>query len=141
MTVFNLALVSPAKYRIELIAMGDCLQMAGVEGSSECPSFFNKRYKARDIYARSLSHPTYRLRIRENDMVEIVSWGVANEVNTAYDSVDDLPIWMHTKLAVLMLFDPDKRNEEVEGIGRRISRNIFWLYAIDGEDDGNDPRS
>ena len=51
----------------------------------------------------------------------------------------ELPKWVQDKLAVLMLLDPKKVNEEVESVGRRISENIFWVFI--GEANGDDPRS
>ena len=62
----------------------------------------------------------------------------APELKKFYLSLDELPKWVQDKLAVLMLFDPDKRNEELENIGRRINRNIFWVYKRDS--DGGYPR-
>jgi hypothetical protein len=41
---------------------------------------------------------------------------------------DQLPQWMTDKLAVLnTLYVPPPPNE-VEGVGKRISPNVFWVY-------------
>lgn len=46
-----------------------------------------------------------------------------------YDSVDDLPKWVQDRLAVLMITPLTTPTKEVEGIGRRIGENIYWVYA------------
>lgn len=46
-----------------------------------------------------------------------------------YDSVDDLPKWVQDRIAVLMITSAKPPTSEVEGIGRRIDENTFWLYA------------
>lgn len=84
---------------------------------------------------------TYRVQVTNDGRVNVSSWGLANDVQDTYDSVDALPQWMQRKIATLMIFDPEKVNEEVKGLGRRISKGTFWLYPEEGEDDGNDTRA
>jgi len=50
-----------------------------------------------------------------------------------YDSVDDLPEWMQQKLALLSGIDCSKPTEELEGIGRRVSDHVYWVYPSDEE--------
>jgi hypothetical protein len=87
------------------------------------------------------SKPTYRLRIEKSGRVSILVWGLADNDEMEYHHADKLPTWMKLKLAVLMLLDPSNINEEVKGVGMRISERVFWLYPSDGDDDGNDPRT
>jgi hypothetical protein len=82
--------------------------------------------------------PTYRVQVKGDGRVNVYSWGLAKDVEDTYDSVDALPTWMQHKIATLMIFDPEKVNSEIEGLGRRISKGTFWLYPSEGEDDGND---
>jgi len=84
---------------------------------------------------------TYRVQMHTDGRVSISSWGLAKDVEDTYDSVDELPAWMQRKIATLMIFDPDKVNEEIKGLGRRISKGTFWLYPTEGEDDGDDTRA
>jgi hypothetical protein len=84
---------------------------------------------------------TYRVQVHTDGRVSISSWGLAIDVEDTYDSVDELPAWMQRKIATLMIFDPEKANEEVKGLGRRISKGTFWLYPDEGEDDGDDTRA
>jgi len=58
----------------------------------------------------------------------------------AYDGAECLPGWMQRKLAVLMTLDPDKVNEELPGIGRRISEYVYWVRESIGDADGTDAR-
>ena len=81
---------------------------------------------------------TYRVQVQADGRVSVNSWGLAKDVEDTYDSVDELPEWMQRKIATLMIFDPAQVNDEVKGLGRRISKGTFWLYPTEGEDDGND---
>ena len=85
---------------------------------------------------------TFRLSISDNGLVNAITWGRDSDTldHTFSTTTDRLPEWMQRKLAALMLFDPDQRNEEVVGVGRRINEYTFWIYASDGEDYGNDSR-
>ena len=54
--------------------------------------------------------------------------GVESDMEGRYNSVDDLPAWMQERLAILMLMSPKPPTEHVQGVGRRISQYIFWIY-------------
>lgn len=73
--------------------------------------------------------------------IKIFDWSLSGEDETVYTSSDNLPPWMISKLAVLMLFDPDKINEEIPGVGRRISAAVFWVYFNEGDEIGDDTRT
>jgi hypothetical protein len=89
-----------------------------------------------------MDNKTFRLSISDNGLVNAITWGRDSDTldHTFSTTTDKLPEWMKRKLATLMLFDPDQRNEEVVGVGRRINDYTFWIYASDGEDYGNDSR-
>jgi hypothetical protein len=55
-----------------------------------------------------------------------------------YESIDELPKWVQDRIAVLMLLDHTKTNEEIKNVGRRINKTTYWVFT--GEMDGNDPR-
>ena len=95
------------------------------------PVFAKKMYVA-------MATRTYRVQMQADGRVNVSSWGLAKDVEDTYDSVDGLPEWMQRKIATLMIFDPAQVNEEIKGLGRRISKGTFWLYPDEGEDDGND---
>lgn len=95
------------------------------------PVFAKKMYVA-------MATRTYRVQMQADGRVNVSSWGLAKDVEDTYDSVDGLPKWMQRKIATLMIFDPAQVNEEIKGLGRRISKGTFWLYPDEGEDDGND---
>jgi hypothetical protein len=44
-----------------------------------------------------------------------------------YSRIEDLPEWMQQKLHVLTMMDYKPPTKTVEGIGRRISRDVFWV--------------
>ena len=98
------------------------------------PVFAKKMYVA-------MATRTYRIQVQLDGRVSVSSWGLAKDVEDTYDSVDGLPEWMQRKIATLMIFDPAQVNDEIKGLGRRISKGTFWLYPDEGEDDGNDARA
>lgn len=68
------------------------------------------------------------------DGVDVVCFGMG--VDTIHDghyiNVDVLPKWVQERLAVLMMMNYTPPTEEVEGVGRRISRDVYWVYKPDG---------
>jgi hypothetical protein len=88
------------------------------------------------------TEPIYRIHINEDNTVETDCFEMLDafnpELKKYYETLDDLPNWVQDKLAVLMLLDHTKVNEEVKGVGRRINENIYWVF--NGELDGSDPR-
>jgi hypothetical protein len=95
------------------------------------PAFAKKMFVA-------MATRTYRVQVQTDGRVSVSSWGLAKDVEDTYDSADALPEWMQRKIATLMIFDPEKVNDEIKGLGRRISKGTFWLYPDEGDDDGND---
>jgi hypothetical protein len=68
------------------------------------------------------------------DGVDVVCFGMG--VDTIHDghyiNVDVLPKWVQERLAVLMMMTYTPPTEEVEGVGRRISHDVYWVYKPDG---------
>ena len=85
--------------------------------------------------------PVYRISLHDEgvqtDCYDLLE-NFAPELKKYYESVDELPKWVQDRIAVLMLLDHTKINEEVKDVGRRINKNIFWVFK--GENDGDDPR-
>jgi hypothetical protein len=46
-----------------------------------------------------------------------------------YSGVDALPNWVKERLAVLNMIPVTPPMPEVEGIGRRISSHVYWVFA------------
>lgn len=90
---------------------------------------------------RAKKEPIYRICLNLDGSVQTTCYEMLDafnpELKSFYESVDELPKWVQDKLAVLMLLDPKKVNEEVESVGRRISENIFWVFI--GEANGSTP--
>jgi len=86
--------------------------------------------------------PIYRIKVNTDSSVQTDCYDLlenfAPELKMSYDSVDELPKWVQDKLAVLMLLDHTKQNEEIKNVGRRINSSIYWVFK--GENDGTDPR-
>ena len=120
--------LTPQEKKI-FIAMSDLSKLH--KQISVDPVFAKKMYVA-------MATRTYRIQVQLDGRVSVSSWGLAKDVEDTYDSVDGLPEWMQRKIATLMIFDPAQVNDEIKGLGRRISKGTFWLYPDEGEDDGND---
>ena len=68
------------------------------------------------------------------DGVDVICFGMG--VDTIHDghyiNADVLPKWVQERLAVLMMMSYTPPTEEVEGVGRRISRDVYWVYKPTG---------
>lgn len=78
------------------------------------------------------TEPIYRIQVNEDSTVETTCYEMLDafdpELKKYYETLDDLPNWVQDKLAVLMLLDHTKVNEEVKGVGRRINENVYWVF-------------
>ena len=50
-------------------------------------------------------------------------------VDGNYTGTDKLPNWMQEKLAVLRMLSAKPPTEVVEGVGRRINADIYWVFC------------
>ena len=77
--------------------------------------------------------PIYRIAIHDRtgevntDCYDLLE-NFAPELKMSYHNINDMPKWAQEKLAVLMVLDPTKINNDIEGVGKRINRNTYWLY-------------
>ena len=46
-----------------------------------------------------------------------------------YYGVDALPDWVKERIAILMLCPTNPPMPTIDGVGRRIAENIFWVFA------------
>jgi hypothetical protein len=46
-----------------------------------------------------------------------------------YADTSKLPDWMQEKLAVLTMMSSKPPTEPVDGVGRRINDNIYWVFC------------
>lgn len=49
-------------------------------------------------------------------------------LDTWYKSVDNMPQWIQDKLMKLQIMIPPPPEHDVEGIGKRMGTNVFWVY-------------
>jgi len=65
------------------------------------------------------------------DGVDVIGFGLCVDsfFEGHYSRPDDLPEWVKERLAVLMIMSATPPTQEVEGVGRRISSHVFWIYA------------
>ena len=75
---------------------------------------------------------TYRVLIQNNtEHVEVMCFGMDSvdpDAESNYTSVHDLPIWIQTKLSMLMMLNVPPPLNEVEGVGSRIGPSLYWVY-------------
>lgn len=119
-----------------------CARNGWVQGQKELvwhKHMLHEVYKveSEELYTRRpLAHmirdepKTYRISLTKGG-VEIVCFDLENidsELEGHYDSVSDLPTWVQERVAVLAVCSPNPPTPSVEGIGRRISENVYWVY-------------
>lgn len=66
------------------------------------------------------------------DGVDVVCFGldsVDSQLEGHYDRIDDLPDWVKERLAVLNMIPATPPTQCVEGVGRRISGHVYWVFA------------
>ena len=77
-----------------------------------------------DIYRVNVSPPTH---------IEVICFGMDkldDTIEGVYENINDLPNWMQERLSVLSMLPPNTSGgNDVEGIGRRITESIYWVYA------------
>ena len=99
--------------------------------------------KRKDLYLATCGHlytdvgfcmndnKTYRVSIFP-DGVDVLCFGlesVDSALEGHYDSVDALPDWVKERLALLNMIPLKPPTSVVEGIGRRISSHVYWVFA------------
>ena len=78
-----------------------------------------------DIYRVSIDPTT-----KSVEMMCIGMNSVDSQLEGIYDNVDDLPVWAQEKMSVLMLCDATPPTQEIEGVGKRIEKYVYWLYKV-----------
>lgn len=81
------------------------------------------------------AHPedlVYRVNVDYADgNVSVICLGIGNvdaNEDATYDSIQELPLWMQERIAVLSLMSYKPPTANVEGVGRRISESVYWVY-------------
>jgi len=70
-------------------------------------------------------HPTTnKVIVMSFDLGPIDSTGLG-----VYDSINDTPEWVQERIATLMLVDPTPPTKPIEGVGHRIDKTTYWIYA------------
>ena len=106
------------KWLVELLKQRDASRIQGAIFSMALDTHLN-------------DNNTYRVFISPRG-VDIVCFGIESidsQCEGHYDKVDDLPCWVKQRLAVLMVLSFTPPTQELEGVGRRISEKVFWVFA------------
>lgn len=69
----------------------------------------------------------YRVSTYRTGVVVLSLGAMGSVANGHYDCVKDLPMWMQERLAVLRMCPCDYPTEFIEGVGRRILEDVFWV--------------
>ena len=123
---------------LSLVRRNNSLVWNGLPYEEHC--LLNLKYAIHMYKNKTIEATVHRVDVSK-PVVHIYTWGfgggnemLADEGKRLYSSVDSLPEWMQRKLSVLMSIDPDKTTEELEGVGRRVSGHVFWVYPSEGEE-------
>jgi hypothetical protein len=75
----------------------------------------------------------YRINIAYPNRIELICFGMDKldvGIEGVYDNINSLPNWIQERLSVLSMLPPSSTGDnDVEGIGRRISERVYWVYA------------
>jgi len=75
---------------------------------------------------------TYHVQIHHNTkVVSVTTLGITSvdsETVGVYASVDELPLWIQTKLSMLMMLKTPPPLCDVDGVGSRLGRYLYWIY-------------
>jgi hypothetical protein len=76
---------------------------------------------------------TYRVILAKgNKTVHVECFGMYpldRSVDGTYASVDELPMWIQSKLAVLSMLEVPPPLSDVEGVGSKLSSYLYWVYG------------
>lgn len=79
----------------------------------------------------------YRVAI-EHDCVKVMSFctkdgiiEVDESIEGTYDDLDSLPKWIQERIALLSMLSYKSPTVTVEGVGRRISKDTYWVHRPD----------
>jgi hypothetical protein len=75
---------------------------------------------------------TYRVEFDDKGRPHVESLNYALDMEPVqegiYESLEALPKWIQDRLHVLSTFSSKPPTIDVDGLGRRIEENIFWVY-------------
>lgn len=75
---------------------------------------------------------TYRVEFDDKGRPHVESLNYALDIEPVqegiYESLEALPQWVQDRLHVLSTFSSKPPTIDVNGLGRRIEENIFWVY-------------
>lgn len=71
----------------------------------------------------------WRLKYKSNGRVEVLFIGLtdASRKHREVHAAGTLPEWMQDRVAVLNMFGENYPTEYVEGVGRRISKSVYYV--------------
>lgn len=89
----------------------------------------------KELYALTSQHDSdiYRVHIRDigKERISIMCIGMERVdayLEGVYDNLQELPQWMQERIAVLSMLDAKPPTQNIEGVGRRIDENTYWVY-------------
>lgn len=85
-------------------------------------------------FSDEFDNKTYRVKLcYDTESVNVMCFGmfpVDRDIEGKYDSVEELPEWMQGKLASLSILPPPPPPQNIEDLGARISKSIYWVYHV-----------
>ena len=128
------AKVSQVRTPKRRMTMTDRIRRSLAQGMS--PPEIAKKYKVDANYVRQIRwkmvdalEKIYRVEVFDDKLI-VLSFGMEMEdLDGSYKSIDELPQWMRDRLHVLSMMDYKPPTTTVKGVGRRISREVFWVVS------------
>ena len=92
----------------------------------------------KEIHALTNQHDSdiYRIHIRDTgkERISVICIGMERVdacLEGAYDNLQELPQWVQERIAVLSMLDAKPPTQNIEGVGRRIDADTYWVYRPD----------
>lgn len=79
-----------------------------------------------------------RVHIYDDSYIELSTLQDGIKWERSCASYEDLPEEVKEKLGVLVMLSPDPPTTYVEGVGRRMSKKVYWLEDNNGENTGSE---
>lgn len=76
-----------------------------------------------NIYRVHINPDTYTVEVRCFGME-----GVDRSSEGTYSCVENLPLWIQKRLAVLTMLRVEIPMRTIDGVGRRIDKDVYWVF-------------
>ena len=84
----------------------------------------------------TLDEPFYRVEFT-NGYARVDQFEITGDMPNVdrYYEINDLPMWIQKRIAVLSSMSAEPPTDVITGIGRRIDKNVYWVFCPQENED------